>query len=96
MVNPARMLVVGDDFFFRTQAVAKPSCCSCSMAESDEEVIFVERLLSLADAAFSTPERLPKLSPNSSERAVPKRRSLRVITRRYAQPSVLIGTSRRK
>src|ERR1700722_11074352 len=78
MANPARILVVGDDFFFRAQADAKPSRCSCSMAESDEEVIFLERLAKSADAAFSTGERWPNLSPNSREWAVPKRGSLRV------------------
>jgi hypothetical protein len=66
MADPNRILFVGDDLFLRTEA------------ESDEEVIFLKRLLNLADAAFRAEERSSKLSPNSSKRAVPKRRRLRV------------------
>jgi hypothetical protein len=66
MTDPNRILVVGDDFFLRTEA------------ESDEAVIFLNRFLNLADTAFRAEERSSKLSPNSSKRAVPKRRRLRV------------------
>ncbi len=66
MTDPNRILVVGDDFFLRTEA------------ESDEEVIFLNRFLNLADAAFRAEERSSKLSPNSSKRAVPKRGRLKV------------------
>ena len=44
MADPNRILVV-NDFFLRTEA------------ESEEEVIFLDRLLNLADAAFSAKER---------------------------------------
>jgi CheY-like chemotaxis protein len=69
MANPNRIFLVGDDFFLRTEA------------ESDEEVIFLDRLLNLADAAFRAEER---------------RRRLRVlITRRHARRSVPMSMNRR-
>jgi CheY-like chemotaxis protein len=83
MANPNRILV-GDDFFLRTEA------------EGDEEVIFLDRLLNLADAAFSAEERSSKIGSDSSERAVPQRRRLRVLsTRRHTRPSVPISMNRR-
>jgi hypothetical protein len=50
MAGPTRILIVGDDFSFRAEA------------ESDEEIIFLERILNLADAAFSAKQCLSKLS----------------------------------
>lgn len=83
MANPNRILV-GDDFFLRREA------------ESHEEAIFLDRLLNLADAAFSAEERSSKIGSDSSERAVPQRRRLRVLSiRRHARPSVPISMNRR-
>jgi CheY-like chemotaxis protein len=83
MANPNRILV-GDDFFLRTEA------------GSDEEVIFLDRLLNLADTAFRAEERSSRIGSDSSERAIPQRRRLRVlIPRRHARHSVPISMNRR-
>jgi hypothetical protein len=84
MADPDNIFAVGDDFFLRREA-------------DDEEVIFLDRFLNLADAALSAEERSSKLGPNSSERSVPKRRRLRAYwlvghARRFGP----IGTKRRR
>jgi len=65
MASPALILVAGS-FCVPKEGVAKPSSYSCWVAENEEETNLLNRLLELADVAFSPEERSLKPSLKST------------------------------
>ena len=87
MTNPAGILVDGGHLFFAETATASTSS---SLTENEQEIGFINRFLTLADAALSGAESTLEVSRNHSDRGSAKPVPWRLNVRWQSPPYVAI------